>query len=92
MFYSFSTPQFNQESSSTYKSIEQAVNFIPEVVDTKINLKVLTASFAEKFYSFDFYLKKPGNLPKHFTIISETDSEINIRNSSFLISELTTST
>ena len=89
----FSTAtQLTHETGSDYSSVQQAVYFIPEIIDSKINLKVLTIPYAEKFYSFDFYLKKPGNLLKLFTIISETDSESNTRNFAFLISEFTTGT
>lgn len=90
--YSSWNQQSTQIENSVYNEVEQRINFIPEIVDTRVNLKVLTVSFAEKFFSFDFCLKKPGFFPKLFTIISETDSETNLRNSSFLISELSTST
>ena len=90
--YSASTSLTKLEENSFYNEAAQATSFIPEILDTRVNLKVLTVSFAEKFFSFDFCLKRPGYFPKLFTIISETDSETNSRNSSFLISELSTST
>jgi len=90
---------FSQETSNqsfegnTYSHIvDQALNFLPDANCTKVHIKLLAESFAEKFYSFDYCLKKPGKHNIIFTIISETVSESNSRNSSFLIAELTTST
>ena len=90
--YNSSSPQITQGENSFFSVIDQSASFIPEIADTRLNLKVLTVSFAEKFFSFEFNLKKPGNQLKHFIIISETDSESNSRNSAFLITELSTST
>lgn len=71
---------------------DQAINILPETTGTKIQLKLLTESFASKFYSYDNCQHRLGFHPKTLTIISETFSEINLRNSSFLIAELSTST
>jgi len=90
----FTQESNNQKIEDNFSShfIDQAINFLPEFNFTKNNIKVLGESFAEKFYSPDFSLKNPGNNIKSFIIISETISELNSRNSSFLISELTTGT
>lgn len=92
LFSAQDSANLNIEDNSSFHFIDQAINFLPEFNCTKTNFKVLGESFAEKFYSPDFSLKNPGNHIKLFIIISETISELNSRNSSFLISELTTST
>ena len=90
---------FSQETSNlsnkdtTYSlTSDQAINFLPEANYSKAHLKLLTVSFAEKFSSREYCLTKPSSHTKLITIISETISESNSRNSSFLIAELTTST
>ena len=92
LIFSQQTSNHNVEENTYPQTIDQVINFSPEVNCTKVNLKLLTESFAEKFYSWDYCLKKPGNHHKIFIIISETISESNSRNSSFLIARLTTST
>jgi hypothetical protein len=83
---------FNIQDNSSIQFIDQAINILPESGCTKNNIKLLGESFADKCYSSQYSLKNPGNHIKSFIIISETISELNSRNSSFLISELTTST
>lgn len=92
LVFAMESTNLNIEDKSSFHFIDQAINFLPEFNCTKTNFKVMGASFAEKFYSPDFSLKNPGNHIKSFIIISETISELNSRNSSFLISELTTGT
>jgi len=92
LIFSQQASNHNIEENIYPQTIDQAINFLPEVNCTRVNLKLLTESFAEKFYSCEYCLKKPGNHHKIFIIISETISESNSRNSSFLIAELATST
>src|SRR3990172_10551309 len=72
--------------------INQALNSIPESACEKVNHKVIPRTFTDKFYSYDYCTKSLAKLPKLFTIISETDSEQNIRHSSFLFTQISTST
>lgn len=85
------TRLYIEENFSSH-SIDQAINNLPETGCNKVALKVLGESFKDKFYSSEFSLKKPGNYTKILLIISESISESNSRNSSFFISESTTST
>lgn len=70
----------------------QVVNILTETTGIKVQLKLIDVSFADKFFSSDYSKVRLSKHPKVFTIISETLSEINIRNSTFLISQYTTST
>jgi hypothetical protein len=92
LIFSSNTSNLNVEERNYSQITDQAINFLTELSCTKFNLKLLTESFAEKFYSYEYCLNKPGIAVKNFTIISETISKSNSRNSSFLIAELTTST
>jgi lipopolysaccharide export LptBFGC system permease protein LptF len=71
--------------------INQAINTSSETSENKVNTKLLQDSFSDYFYSYDDCSKKFSYL-KIFTIISETSSEQNIRYSSFLLKQITTST
>jgi hypothetical protein len=90
----FTQETSNQIAEGNYSSyiLNQAINFLPEANCTKPHLKLLTESFAEKFHSCEYCLAKPSSHTKSITIICESISESNSRNSSFLIAELTTST
>ncbi len=92
LIFSSSTSNLNVEESNYSQITDQAINFLTEVNCTKAHLKHLTESFAEKFYSCEYCLTRPGSHTKLITIIAETISELNSRNSSFLIAELTTGT
>lgn len=92
LIFSQETSNQNVEGNYTSYILDQAINILPEANCTKSPLKLLTESFAEKFHSFDYSLTKPGSHTKSITIICETISESNSRNSAFLIVELTTST
>jgi len=92
LVFSQGTSTQNLEGNNYSHIIDQAINLLPDANCTKSHLKLLTESFAEKFYSCEYCLTKPGSHTKLITIISETISELNSRNSSFLIAELTTST
>jgi len=92
LIISICTSNFNIEDNPSSHFIDQAINNSPETSSTKIDVKVLAGSFTNRFYSTEFSLKKPGNHTKIFTIISECISEFNSRNSSFFITESTTST
>lgn len=70
----------------------QALNPVTEYAGIKINIKPLAESFTDKFYSYEFCIKSLAQLPKSFIIISETDSEINIRQLTFLYTQTSTST
>lgn len=92
LIYSQETSTQSAEGNNSPYILDQAINFLHEANFTKSNLKHLTESFAQKFYSCEYCLTKPSSLTKLISIISETISESNSRNSSFLIAELTTST
>ncbi len=92
LVFSNEAPSQNTEGIHYTFILDQAINSTPEANFSKSHLKLLTVSFAEKFYSCEYCLTKPGSHTKLITIISETISESNSRNSSFLIAELTTST
>ena len=72
--------------------LDPAINLSSEANCSKSNLKLLPESFAQKFFSCGFCLNKPGSHTKIITIICETISESNSRNSTFLVTELSTST
>ncbi len=63
-----------------------------ESANTKINVKILAKTFVSNFYSNEYFTKKLSKHPKTLTIISETDSENNIRYSTFLNAHISTST
>ena len=92
LILSIENSNLNIEDNLSSHFIDQAINNLPETNYNIIDVKVLTLSFVNKFYSTEFCLKKPGNHTKIFAIISECISESNARNSSFLIKESTTST
>jgi hypothetical protein len=71
---------------------DQTGNILTETTGIKVQLKPIQLSFADKFFAAEYYKDRLSKHPKVFTIISETLSEINLRNSSFLIAELSTST
>lgn len=70
----------------------QALNPLEETNSLKVPLKLLVEPFSVKFYSYDYLLNKLDSHNRILRIISETVSETNLRYSSFLIAELTTST
>lgn len=96
----FSSLQFyNQNSASedinepiTTYFYNQAINSTLDCLSTKTNIRLLPESFTQHFYSYDYCVSKLAHHPKIFTIVSETFSEMKIRNSTFLISHSTTST
>ena len=91
-FYNQNTVNENiNEPISTY-FYNQAINSSVDCLNTKTNNRLLPESFAQHFYSYDYCVSKLANHPKVFTIVSETYSEMKIRNSTFLISHSTTST
>lgn len=71
---------------------DQTGNILAETTGIKVQLKLIELSFTEKLFATEYYKDRLSKHPKVFIIISETLSEINIRNSSFLISQYTTST
>ena len=72
--------------------INQVLNSATETSCTKVNFKLLAGSYPGNFYSYDYCIKKFSHHPKILTIISETNSEQNIRQSSFQVTQNTTST
>lgn len=92
LVFSHNTKYLNVDENNYIQLNSQAINILPETNGTKVHLKLLTESFSGKFYSYEYCIKKLGNHYKILTIISEIISEPNLRNSSFLIAELTTST
>lgn len=87
-----SPSNINREENVYSYLIDQPINFLGESNYSRIKFKYLDVTFAEKFYSYDYSLNSPCDHSKLFVITAETISELNSRNSSFLISELTTST
>jgi hypothetical protein len=78
---------------NTYTYInDQALNSLLESSSEKVNLKIIHPSFKNYFYSYDYYTKKLAQLPKILAIVSETYSEQNIRLSSYLFTQSSTST
>ena len=92
VLYSFSFSSLEVDQTNNSQLINQAINSTSESSCTKVNFKHLTESFSDNFYSYVYSINKIVNYPKIFIIISETDSEHNIRLSSFLSSHNTTST
>lgn len=80
------------DQNSIQQILNQALNTTSEISSLKGNTKLLTESFANKFYSNEYFARKLSHYPKTIIIISETSSEKNIRHSSFLIAQSTTST
>ena len=92
VLYSFYSSSSEVDQTNNSQLINQAINSTSESSCTKVNFKHLTESFSDNFYSYVYSINKQANYPKIFIIISETDSEHNIRLSSFLSSRNTTST
>jgi len=78
--------------SGTARFNDQVVNILTETTGIKVQLKLIDVSFADKFFSSEYSKDRLGKHPKVFTIISEVLSKINFRNSTFLISQYSTST
>lgn len=91
-FSDYGNSSYGTNDNGTVWLNSQVVSLLTETTGVKVQLKLVAESFAAKFFSSEYYKYRLSVLPKIFTIISETFSEINIRNSSFLISEFTTST
>lgn len=89
-FLAFSSLGSNQ--NELQELYNQALNPVTESASININLKPLAESFTDKFCSYQFFIKSLDQLPKIFIIISETDSEINIRQLTFLYTQTSTST
>lgn len=83
----------NDSSSSNPESVQNSfidnASFIPvEYAGIKItSLKIASVSL-----KFDHFIKRLKTYPKVLQVISETDSEQNIRSSTFLIIQSSTST
>jgi len=92
MIYDRNFTSQNIEDNSSLTVIDQSFNYLPESISLKVHFKIFTETFAEKFYSYDYSLKSPYIHSKIFVIVAQSISELNSRNSSFLIAELTTST
>lgn len=82
----------NISESNLFHSVDQAINFLPDFNCARYHLKNIPDTFAEKLYSHDKTLNSQYSHFKILNIITEAISELNSRNSSFLIVELTTST
>jgi predicted nucleic acid-binding OB-fold protein len=78
--------------NSYLQMISQAINSLLETSTDKSNNKILQESDSGNFYSYEDCQKKLSYYPKIFTIISETNSEQNIRYSSFLLTQAKTTT
>jgi len=89
-FFSSSTSDVDQNNYAQF--INQEFNLTSESSCTKVNYKLLPESYSSNFYSYEYCLKKLSLYPKILTIISETNSEHNIRYSSFQLTQNTTST
>ncbi|MCW8810415.1 MAG: hypothetical protein OQK64_05600, partial [Ignavibacteriaceae bacterium] len=85
MLYYFSSSTSKVDQNIFAQFINQELNSILETSCTKINSKPLLESYSTNFYSYEYYFRNLGRYPKIFVIISETDSEHNIRHSSFLL-------
>ena len=92
LVFSHNSNYLNVAENNYSQLNNQAINLQQETSSTKVHFKLLTESFSSKFYSYEYFIKKLDNHHKILTIISETVSETNLRNSTFLIAELTTST
>lgn len=92
LLISHSTNFLKFDEKNYDKFINQVTHPLEETNSTRVHLKLLVESFSTKFCYSDHFIKKLDNHHKILTIISETVSETNLRNSSFLIAELTTST
>ena len=92
LFFSFTSYPSDYDQNNYPQLITQEVSATVNSLCTKVNIKLLSETYSDNFYSFEYCFKKLGRYPKIFTIISETDSEQNIRLSSFHISQSTTST
>lgn len=91
VLYSFYSSSIDAEQNNSTQLINQAFNSAAESSCIKVNLKLLSESYSNNFYSYEYCIKKLSLYPKIFTIISETDSEQNIRHSSFQLTQNTTS-
>ena len=80
------------EQNNYLHVINQAINSLLESSANKTDNNILQESGSSYFYSYDYCLKKLNYYPKIFTIISETNSEQNIRYSTFLLTQAQTST
>ena len=78
--------------SNLFHSIDQAINLLPDTTYSRSQLKNIPETFTEKSYSHETSLNNQYSHLKILNIITEAISELNSRNSSFLIVELTTST
>jgi hypothetical protein len=91
LFFSSSTLS-DYDQNNYPQLINQENNSTADSLCNKVNIKLLSGTNSVHFYSFEYHFKKLGRYPKIFTIISETDSEQNIRHSSFLLTQSKTST
>jgi len=92
LIYSFALSSLNVYQTDYHEINNQALNPVTESASIKINIKPLAESFTDKFCSYEYCIKALAQLPKIFIIISETDSEINIRQLTFLYTQTSTST
>jgi len=92
LVFSHNTKYLNVDENNYAQLNNQAIDLLQEINSTKLHFKLLIESFSSRFYSCECFIKKLDHHHKILTIISETVSESNLRNASFLIAELTTST
>ena len=93
LLFSFYSSSSNDADQSNYPQfINQENNLTANSFCNKVNIKSPSDTNSVNFYSYEYYAKNLGRYPKIFVIISETDSEQNIRLSSFLLTQSTTST
>lgn len=90
--YLFSSSTSDVDQNNYAQFINQEFNLTSESSCTKVNFKLLPQSYSNNFYSYEYCLKKLSFYTKIQTIISETNSEQNIRQSSFQLTQNTTST
>ena len=92
VLYSFYSSSIDADQNNNTQLLNQVFNSAAESSCTKVNIKLLPESYSDNFYSYEYCIKNLSLYPKIFTIISETDSENNIRHSSFQLAQNTTST
>ena len=92
MLYYFGSSTSEVDQNNNPQLLNQVLNSAAESSCTKINFKPLPESYSANFYSYEYCIKKLTFHQKYLTILSETNSEPNIRHSSFQLTQNTTST
>lgn len=87
LIYSFALSSLNVNQEDYHELNNQGINSVAESTKIELKFKTLIDNFTSNSYLYEYCIRVLALLPKYFIIISETNSENNIRSSTFLYTQ-----